>query len=52
MALVEYAARGIGALSVVTASRHDLYTALYSIGLRRQIISSAGNIGHLQGEDN
>jgi hypothetical protein len=51
MALVEYATRGIGALSVITVSRHDLYTALYSRGLQSQIISSAGNVGHLQGED-
>lgn len=51
MAFVEYVARGIGALSVITVSPHDLYTALYSRGLQSQIISSAGNIGHLQSED-
>lgn len=45
------ARRGISALSFVQISLYMLIFTLYSMGIKRQLLSNADNVGHLQGED-
>ena len=51
MTLVENAARGKIAPSIVQVRCRKLYTALYSRGIPRQIFSNTCEVSHLQCED-